>query len=108
MFSPLHCSFSFPGPYSFLWISTHRSNILWWAWRCWTSAMQDSGYELSRTPLLLRQWVNKAYATSNRRTAAAVKRYGARPKGNLAAISSGICSATVSAPSHTRNHKASS
>ncbi len=57
---------------------------------------------------LPRTRVNKAYTISNKRTAAEVRRYGARPKGNLAAISGGTCSATVSAPSHTRRHKASS
>jgi hypothetical protein len=69
--------------------------------------LQNSPNEFPRTSLLGSS-VNRVYAISNRRTAASVKRYGTRPKGNFAAISGGTCSSTVSAPSHTKRHKASS
>jgi hypothetical protein len=43
VFSPLRCSFSIPGPHSFLWITTHHPNILWWAGKYSTSAERQKG-----------------------------------------------------------------
>jgi hypothetical protein len=63
--------------------------------------------EVRGTPLPRTRRI-KAYALCSMRAAAGAKRYGARPKGNFAARSRGTWSLTVSAPSHTRCHSASS